>query len=89
MKASSGVQWNQRDHREKGPDYIGTQNKMSMGYYVKKYGGASGNLHRRAQSQARGHRMQLDYQMDSILDATTSKDLFKGAEIEMSSMPNT
>ena len=27
--------------------------------------------------------------MDSILDATTSKDLFKGAEIEMSSMPNT
>ena len=50
MKASPGVQWNQRDHREKGPDYIGTQNKMSMGYYVKKYGGASSNLHRRAQS---------------------------------------
>jgi hypothetical protein len=50
MKASSGVLWNQRDHREKGPDYIGTQNKMSMGHYVKKYGGASSNLHRRAQS---------------------------------------
>ena len=27
--------------------------------------------------------------LDSILDGTTSKDLFNGAEIEISSMPNT
>lgn len=90
MKASEGVNWNQSDHREKGPDYTGTQNKMSMSYYVKKYGGASSNLHRRAQSQARGRRSSgLDYQVDSILEGTTSNELFKGAEIEVSSMPQT
>lgn len=51
-----------------------------MPQYVRKHGGGSNNLHRRAQSQARGMRSPpIDYQADSILEDISANELFNGA----------
>ena len=68
MSAGYGVQWKQQDLKEKGPDYMEQftntdHNRLSMTQYEMKFGGLSQNLQRRAKSQARAHRSDLNKDM--------------------------
>ena len=78
MKAGYGVQWNQNEFRENGPNYTDLMSKkkrnvLSLSQYSQKYGGGSIDLKKRAQSQARARPSRAE--QDSLICSDDCNDM--------------